>query len=294
MVAILSEVLFGLSYVFIRMCVTEVSVFTLLSWRSMIAFIAMTICILLGFLKVDLKGKNLKPLLMLSLFQPVLYFIMETFGVRLTTASESGVIISCIPIVTMIFCTIFLKERPTGKQIIFMVVTVFGAILIGAGSDLSASGSLLGYLFLLLAMCCEGAYAVTSQSLSAFNSAEKTYAMVSSGAIFFTTCAFIEHISKGDFGQYITLPFTDHNFGICVLYLGLGCSVIAFFCANFAISTIGATKRAALAGIASLVSVLGGVFILHESFTKLQVIATALVLLGAYGVNRFGINSEDE
>lgn len=71
-IAVFSEILFGLSFIFIRMCVNEVSVFTLLSWRTMTAFAAMTICALVGILKIDLKGKDLKPLLLLSLFQPVL------------------------------------------------------------------------------------------------------------------------------------------------------------------------------------------------------------------------------
>lgn len=67
-IAVFSEVLFGLSFIFIRMCVNDVSVFTLLSWRTIVAFFAMTICAVLGIIKIDLKGKNLKPLLLLSFF----------------------------------------------------------------------------------------------------------------------------------------------------------------------------------------------------------------------------------
>ncbi|MDD6042550.1 MAG: DMT family transporter [Eubacteriaceae bacterium] len=288
MIAIFSEFLFGSSYIFIRLCVEDVSVFTLLSWRCIIAFIAMTICVMMGWLDVNMKGRNLKPLFLISLFQPVLYFIMETLGIRLTTASESGVIISCIPIITMCFSAVFLKDRPTRKQVVFMIITVIGAILISVGGELKASGSLLGYLFLLLAMCSEGAYSITSQKVQEFNSAEKTYAMVTAGAIVFTGFALIEHISKGTLVEYITMPFTNYMFGICILFLGLGCNVIAFFCANYAISTIGATRRASLAGIATVVSLLGGLLLLHETFSGIQFVATVLILTGAFGVNKFG------
>lgn len=286
MIALFSEVLFGLSFIFIRMCVTTVSVFTLLSWRSLFAFAVMTVCALLGIVKIDLKGKNLRPLLLLSLFQPVSYFIFETLGVRLTTASESGTILACIPIVTMIFSTVFLKDKPTRSQVFFMLLSVTGAVIIGAINGLTASSNAIGYLFLLGAMCSESAYAITSQKLKDFNSAEKTYAMITSGAIVFTGCALVEHGLHGTLAYYLTLPFTDTGFLACVLYLSLGCSVIAFFCANYSIFVIGATRRAAFAGLATITSIIGGVFYLHESFSLIQGIATILILAGAYGVNR--------
>lgn len=284
LIAVCSEVLFGMSFIFIRRVVDDVSVFTLLSWRSLIAVAAMTICALTGLLKISLRGKDLKPLLLLSFFQPVLYFIMETLGVQRTTAAESGVLLAIIPIITMCFSAVFLKDRPARVQILFMFVTVAGAVLIGAGSELKTSSNFLGYFFLLIAMCSESAYAITSQKLKEFTSAEKTYAMVVSGAVVFTLCALVEHTLKGTLSWYLTLPFRNMDFLGSVLYLALGCSVLAFFLANYAISVIGATKRAAFAGIASVTSILGGVFILDETFTGVQIVATVLVLGGVYGV----------
>ena len=74
-------------------------------------------------------------------------------------------------------------------------------------------------------------------------------------------------------------------FLICILYLSLGCSVVAFFCANYSISIIGATRRAAFAGLATVTAIIGGVFYLGESFSIVQVMAAVLILVGAYGVN---------
>lgn len=291
-IAVFSEVLFGLSFIFIRLCVNEVSIFTLLSWRSLLAFGAMSVCAVLGIVKIDLRGKNLRPLLILSLFQPISYFIMETLGVRFTTASESGTLLACIPIVTMVFSTVFLKDRPTRQQVGFMLLSVAGAVIIGLLNGFSASSNVVGYLFLLCAMCSESAYAITAQKLKEFNSAEKTYAMITSGAVFFTGCALVEHTTKGTLSYYFTLPFIDLNFLVCILYLSLGCSVIAFFCANYSISIIGATRRAAFAGLATVTAIIGGVFYLGEAFSLIQGIATVLILIGAYGVNRSSRDSD--
>ncbi len=286
LIAICSEIIFGLSFIFIKMCVDTISVFTLLSWRSITAFTVMTICALAGIVKIDLRGKNLRPLLLLSLFQPVLYFIMETLGVRYTNASESGTLLACIPIITMFFSAVFLKDKPTKQQIVFMLISVTGAVMIGTMNGFSASGGMIGYLFLLIAMCSESAYAITSQKIKEFNSAEKTYAMITSGMVVFTGCALIEHGIRGTLSEYLLLPFTDSGFLACILYLGIGCSVVAFFCANYAISIIGATRRAVFAGLATVTAIIGGVFYLGEPFSLLQGVATVLILVGAYGVNR--------
>jgi drug/metabolite transporter (DMT)-like permease len=55
--------------------------------------------------KVDLKGKPLRPLLQGALFSPCLYSVGETAGISHTTASESGVFLACIPIASLVAST---------------------------------------------------------------------------------------------------------------------------------------------------------------------------------------------
>lgn len=284
---------FGLSFIFIKMCVTEIPLFTMLAWRNIIALIAMTVCILVGAMDVKLKGKDLKPLMMLSLFQPILYYILEALGVKLTTASESGIIIACIPIMTMIFSIIFLKDKPTKLQVFFMVLTVSGAIIVAGIGGLQTSSNLLGYLILILAVCSDAAYSITSQKLKDFTSAEKTYAMCISGTVVFTLCALVDNGIDGTLKEFVTLPFTNMGFLACVLYLAIGCNIIAFLCSNYAISIIGATRRAAFAAVSTVITVIAGVFYLHEPFTLIQAVATVMILAGATGVN-FAVRKTDD
>lgn len=285
LIIILSEVLFGLSFLFVKISVTSVSIFTLLSWRNVLAVLFMTIFAKVGLLDVQLRGKNVRPLLLLSLFQPVAYYICEAVGVKMTTASESGVFISIMPIVTMIFSTIFLKDRPSVRQVLFMILTVLGAVTIAGIGGFTTSSSFIGYLFLALAVCSDSAYAITAQKIKDFNNVEKTYVMAATGAVVFTACAVVEHTIKGTMMQYITMPFQDTDFLLSILYLSIFCNCIAFIATNYGISIIGATRRASFVGIASITSILSGVIFLGESFTLPQVVATAMILIGVFGVN---------
>lgn len=284
-IAAVSETIFGTSFIFIRKIVASVTVMTLLSWRNIIGFLTINLLVLMRVIKVDFKGKNLKPLLLLCSFQPISYYIFETISVKMTTASEAGMFLAATPIITMIFSALFIKDRPSGRQVLFMCITVSGGLLAAAAGGLSASGNLTGYFLLLLAMCSESAFAVTSQITDQFTSVEKTYVQTCAGTVVFTICAIVEQTAAGTLKDSAMLIFTDRTFLVCVLCLALGCNVIGFFMANYALVAIGATRRAAFGGLGTITAILGGVLILGESFSAIQIVATILILTGVYGVN---------
>lgn len=283
-IALFSEMLFGASFVFIKMVNESIPIMSLLSWRNLFALIFMTILVRVGVLKVKFRGKDIRPLLIISAFQPVTYYIFETIGVRMTTASESGMLLACCPIITMCFAAIFLKDYPTGRQSFFMIVTVVGGLLAASIGGIQTSNSWWGYMLLLVAMCCEAAYAILSQAIKSFNSAEKTFAMVIAGASVFTTLAIIENILKGSLSDYLLLPIQDKSFLTAVLFLSLGCNVAGFLSGNYVLPIIGATKRGACGGVGTVVAILGGIVVLKEPFLPMQMVATILILIGAYGV----------
>lgn len=292
LVCLLTSLLFGLSFIFIRMSVTEVSVLSMLSWRHMLALAAMTLCAKAGIFKIDLKGKNIKPLLKLSIYQPILYYIFESAGVKNTTASESGIMMATIPIVTMICAAIFLREKPSKPQVLFIVITVAGAVLAAGVGGVQASSNFLGYGFLTLAILCDAGFSLTTQTIQGFTSSERTYVMCTSGAVVFTAGALIENIASGTIMEFVTLPFKDAGFLICLLYLSIGCNIIAFLCMNYSISIIGATRRSAFAGLSTVVTMVASVIILHETILPLQIVAAVLILTGVTGVNVVGIMNE--
>lgn len=90
------EVLYGLSYIFTKQVTADTSVLFLLGWRFLLAFVVMSLLFGFGTIKIHLKGKNLKPLLLVAIFNPIIYFIGESVGINYTTASESGAFLASI------------------------------------------------------------------------------------------------------------------------------------------------------------------------------------------------------
>ena len=282
---VFAAVLFGFSFLFVKVTVESVSALTLLAWRFFIAFAIMGVLALTKVIKINLKGKKLWPLLLIAVFQPVLYYASETTGIKLTTASESGTLLACIPIVTLLFSGPLLHEPPTKRQVVSIVLSVVGVVSIALIKGFSSSLNALGYALLAVAMFSDSFYVIFSRRAAAFNSAEKTFVMMALGALVFTGAAFVEHGINGTVGEFITLPFHDTSFLWSILYLGVGCCAIGFFLCNYGIELLGATRSASFAGLTTVISVLAGVLILREPFSIWQGLGTLLVLVGVYGAN---------
>lgn len=282
-----ASLFFGLSYMFTKNIVGQVSVFSLLSWRFLIGSIALSLCSLLNVIHIDFKSKSPWPLLRMTICMPAAYFLFETYGIQLTSSSESGTIIACIPVATSLAAAIFLKERPSKMQITGVLISTSGIIILVLLKGISPSFSALGYLLLFGAVIVDAFYFIENRRLCQFSAVEKTYFMCLTGAVVFTLCALVEGTIGHDLQTYLTLPFTNPAFGGSVLYLGLGCTTLAFLLSNRSVQILGPTRTSTFSGLSTVVSVFSGVMFLHEPFSLLQGIATALVLVGIYFVNMF-------
>ena len=69
--------------------------------------IALTLCILCKFAQVDYHGKKVSRLVLLSAFQPITYFIFETFGIARSTSSQAGVMIAFVPVAVSLLAVAF-------------------------------------------------------------------------------------------------------------------------------------------------------------------------------------------
>ena len=283
--AVCCEILHGMSYAFTKHSTGVAGVFFVLGWRFLLAAIVMTACIAAGLIKVRFRGKPLKPLLHVIFLCPCVYFLGETLGISRTTSTECGIFVACIPVISLIASAVILKTRPSLLQVIGIATTLIGMVTCVAAAGLTSSLSVPGYLFLSVAVLSYSLYFVSVDKASAYTSAELAYAMQLAGAVLFTALALLEAVRQGNVAELVSLPFRDTSFLISVLYLGIGCSVFAFWLSNAAIGKLGVNRAASFIGVATLVSVLTGTLMLKEPLTVLQIVGAVLIVLGVYMAN---------
>ena len=259
--------------------------FVLLSYRFDIALLILLVPLVLGKAKLRLRGKNVKMLLLLGLFEPCIYFIGEQYGLRYTNTAFSGVMIAMIPIVTLIMAAVFLKDRPGKAQWLFSLLSIAGIVVITLAENSGGSVSFVGVLFLVLAVLTGAAYGVVSRGISdEFSVYERTFIMQLMGAVFYTVLAAIEH--RGDLGAIIR-PLADFDFVLAALYLAVFASVVGYWLFNYAVANAPMANVISLCNLTTVVSVLTGVFVLGEPFSLLSAAAMVAVLIGIWGVQKF-------
>ena len=289
------ETLYGLSYVFTKDATESASWAALLGWRFLIALLGMSLCIAIGLIRIDLRGKRIRPLLLAALLNPCIYFIAETIGISHATASEGGVMLACIPVASSAASALLLRKRPGRLQMIGIAITLSGVMLTALAAGGGEGTSAIGYASLLIAVASYALYSVSVERASAYTDAEITYAMLAAGALLFSASALAEGLIRGSIKELLMLPVHDPGFLRAVLYQGIGCSILAFFLSNKAISLIGVNRASSFIGVATLVSIAAGTMLLGEPFTAVQAAGAALIVAGVYTANagRKGKRKED-
>ncbi len=280
------EALYGLSFLFTKQATEMASIFTLLSWRFFVALVVMSLLALFGVVKINLKGKPIRPLLPVILFDPCLYFIGETIGVDRTTATESGVFLACIPVAALLASAVVLKKRPSGRQIVGILITLVGVLITVLAVGVLSSLSAVGYLLLVVTVLSYALYSVfVDRAARWYTGAEITYSMLIAGASLFVILALLEALLRGNMTTLVTFPFRERIFLTAILYQGIGCSIVAFLLNNMAIAKIGVNRTASFTGVQTVVTILAGALVLRETFTWWQLLGAVMILLGVYTAN---------
>ncbi len=281
-----AAVIFGFSFLFTKAALDSLDMFQLLGSRFLVAAVFMLVLRASKLIKVEITSEKVKDLLLVALLQPILYFVFETIGVDLTSASESGILIALIPVAVAIFAAGILKERLTFWQWLSILASVGGVVLITLPRFQEGSGQLVGILALLGAVLAGALYQIFSKKASSTSSpVEVTYMMMWVGAVLFNALGIIKSLGTSDLPSYFS-AFMGKDTLFAILYLGILSSVVAFFCMNFALSHLTPSKSAVFINLTPVVSVLAGVLFRGESFAPVQILGAAVVLLGVWGVGK--------
>jgi len=279
----LGYAIFGFSFLFSKQALNVAAPFVLLAVRFTVAFLLLNCLLLFRICKLKLMGKKIGLLLLLGVIQPVIYFVCENYGVKLSATSFVGTILALIPIVSLIAARIFLKERIRASQAVCFLFSVAGVFLTTLHQG-SGGFSWQGLLLLLVAVCAGATFNVLSRSISVqFSAFERTYVMFALGSAVFTCIALFQ--SAGNIQEMLIVPLSNGSFWVSIFFLAGLSSVGAFLMLNYAVTHLDIASASIFANITTVITILAGVLILHESFGIYQIIGSVIIILAAYGVN---------
>lgn len=289
--ALAAQVIFGFSFMFTKIALKYASPMTVICDRYIVAFVFMTAVLFLKKEKIRFS-KNMFKLLIMAGFQPLMYYIFETYGIEMTTSSFSSIMISMIPVVSMICSVFVLKEIPSFFQYIFSGLSVCGVVIVALLGAEGGTVTPLGVLFLLGAVIASVGYNIASRKLSKeFSVIERTFVMMLIGVISFVIISLFENINNP---VAVISGFYSWEFTLAVLYLGAISSVVAFLLLNYANTYLPVAKTAVFANVTTVVSVVAGFIFLDEELSFASVVAIIMIITGIFGVQSLSIKKVGE
>lgn len=243
------QTLWGFSYIFTKMASETSTVEQLLLIRFIIAFLIMNLLILTGKFKISLKGKHIRWLFWLGILDPI-YFYCETYGIVYTNATFSGVMLSVVPVISIVLAALLLKEYPTKRQVAFCFLPIIGVIIITIADSELGVITFIGVVLLIFTGLDSAFYKIINRkSSSEFSSFERTYFVLLVSSIFYTFRALSQ--ANWDFGTYIS-PMSQPKFVFAVLMLSVFCSVFANLFVNYAAGKLSVAKLSTFGTLTTL------------------------------------------
>ncbi|MEJ2635464.1 MAG: DMT family transporter [Calditrichia bacterium] len=271
-------ILFGLSFIATKNALEGLGIFQVVFGRYLFALVVLTFILGGDRKKFYIARKDWKDFLLLTLVEPVGYFIFETLGVRFTTPSSVSLIIATIPAFSIVFAFWLLKEKSGKWAFLGIVLSLIGVYFIVSTQSSSrlAPNPILGNLFTLGAATAAGLYNVLCRRLSrTYSPLTITYYQSIVATAVFLPLAAIQSILRPDFhiNWFIILN---------ILYLGIGSSVVAYLILNYTLKHLLASQVAIFANLIPVVTILGSWFVYGELLKPMQFLGAGFIILGIY------------
>lgn len=277
--------IFGFSFLVTKGALDVLDPLELLFSRFLVAALTMSVLAAFGVIRLRYAGKPRGALALTCLFQPVLYFLCETYGVRESATSTAGMILGALPATSALLGLLVLKEKVSRLQMAGLALSVAGVGFIAyAQGGSSGSDGLRGVLLLFGAMASAAFFNVFSRSASRhYSDLERTFAMMWTGAITFGAATLFSGLSGG---AEADLPGRMLQAWPALAYLGLLSSVVAFFLINVTLTRLKASQSAVFANLVTVITVAAGVALRGEPFGFPQAAGAIMIVTGVWAANR--------
>lgn len=167
-ISVFSIILWGMSYIWsdqlLRM---SMPVFCIVCIRSFVAGLVLLGFNLLVGNSLRIRKRDMPKFLLLSFCEPFVYFVCETYGIKLTESpTYSALVIATAPIFSVMAGILLFKEKFNWVNIIGITVCLFGLVLVTHEATTTGEHFGAGVLLLFIAVLSEVGYASVTKSLS--------------------------------------------------------------------------------------------------------------------------------
>lgn len=275
--------MWGSSYLFIKLAVDDFGTFTLVALRLAIGAALLWVVVRLTNQALPRDRRLYGHLVVMALANVVIPFALITWAERSVDSSIAAILTSAVPLFAIVIAPIFLHDEPIRVNGVAGLLVGFIGVVVLTSRDLAIAGSdLTGEIALLGAALSYAVGAVYSRhnmrGVAPLIPAvvQVTFALLISGTI----AILFEH-------PWTARPDGEAIFSI--VWLGVVGSGFAYLAVFRLLASWGATRTTMVAYVIPVVGIVLGYLVLSEPIDGRLLVGTALVIAGVSLVHsRFG------
>lgn len=274
--AVAPMIFWGISYIWTKIVLQYYEPLTTIFLRLVISTIFLSTVIF--FKKVrKIKKSDLKYFFLLAFFEPFCYFLGENFGMKLVSPTVASIIISTIPVITPIFAFIILKEKLSKLNILGLIISFTGVVLILTTKNSDLVVNFKGIMLLFLAAVSGVGYGITVRNLS--NRYSPLTIVLTQN--FIGTIYFLPLFLIFEFKDFISVtPNKELIFSI--LQLSIFASTLSFIFITYAIKNLGISKTNVFTNLIPIVTAIFSFFMLGKILTGQEIFGILVVISGLF------------
>ena len=228
--------------------------------------------------RIALKFNGYKKKLLIGSVIIGVHFFIQITGVKYTTATNTGWIISVTPLVMALLAFLILKERIKRNAIFAIVIATFGILLLMSGGEFGSLGwlSSIGDWLVLASAHTWALYTIVTRDLSRkLNPLSVTFAVQFPAALVVLGIM----LFSSDWNSFLNLPLEAT---LSLLFLGLMALALAHWFWQEGVARAGAAEAGIFLYLEPVATTALAVPLLGESFTIYTAAGGLIVLFAVW------------
>lgn len=265
------NVMWGLSFIFSKTALSEGMPPMTLAFLRYLLTAALMLPLCLKFERGIRLGKWAPRAFVTTLLGITVYFFFEHSGLQRTTASAASLIVSLVPMMTLLFRVFFFRERISLTRWLAVGLSLVGAYLVIATGNEAGDSSLTGNLLMVCASLCWTGYILTTPKLlMACSSLRVSTWQALAAVITLAPFALTEH------SRWVAVSPVAW---LCIFLLAAVCSALCYVLYNLAMRVVDSLTVSLSINLNPITACVAGALLLSEQLTGMQLAGGLFIVL---------------
>lgn len=275
--ALLSMIFWSFSFVWVKVVYEAYGPLTTVLFRLLISSGLLLLFTVATRKLQKIQPGDLKMFLLLAFFEPFLYFMGESYGLKYVSSTVAAVIVATIPLFSPIAAWYFYKEKLSRTNLYGLIITFLGVSLVVLDTSFSFTASPLGVSLEFLAVAGAIGYASVLKGIShRYN----TFTIITYqnliGALYFLP------VWLGfEMNDFMQVPFNAKAFQ-AIIQLAIFASTFAFILFTYSVRNLGINKSNIFINVIPVFVAVIAFIVLGDQLNFHQMVGIAIVISGLF------------